>query len=46
MEHGRDEEQENILGDMIHNGDDDITSQFLNNSGEGMEGEDHNGSIC
>ena len=39
MEHGRDEEQEDMLGEIIHNGD-DITSQFLNDCDEGMEGED------
>ena len=40
MDHGRDEEQENILEDMIRDGDDvDTTSQFLNDSGEGVEGE-------
>ena len=36
MEHGRDKNQENILEDMIR-GEDDVTSQFLNNSGEGYE---------
>jgi hypothetical protein len=39
MEHGRDEEQEDMLGEIIHD-EDDITSLFLNNSNEGMEGED------
>ena len=33
--HGRDENQENILEDMIHGGD--FSKQFLNNSGEGDE---------
>ena len=42
MEHSRDEEQEYMLGEIIRDGD-DTTSQFLNDSGEGMEGED-NGS--
>jgi len=33
------EEQEDILNDMIAGGgDDDFSSQFLNDSGEGMEG--------
>ena len=40
MDHGRDEEQENLLENMIRDGDDvDITSQFLNDSSEGVEGE-------
>ena len=40
MDHGRDEEQENILEDMMRDGDDvDITSQFLNDSDEGVEGQ-------
>ena len=38
MNHGRDEDQENILEDMIRGEDDvDITSSFLNDSGEGVE---------
>ena len=38
MEHYRDLEQEEMLGDIIHDGGDDITSQFLNDSdGEGRE---------
>ena len=38
MDHGRDEDQENILEDMIRGDDDvDITSSFLNDSGEGVE---------
>ena len=38
MEHGRDEENENIIQDMIHDGrDDDVVSSFLNESGEGVE---------
>ena len=36
MDRDRDEEQEDILRDMIAGGD-DITSQFLNESGEGTE---------
>ena len=36
MDHDRDEEQEDILRDMIAGGD-DITSQILNESGEGTE---------
>ena len=51
MEHDRDLEQEEMLGEIIHDGDDDITSQFLNDdfdgegreddgSGDRMEGED------
>ena len=38
MENGRDEEQEDMLGEMIRDGDDG--SQFLNDSGEEMEGAD------
>ena len=38
MDHGRDEDQENILEDMIR-GDDDVSS-FLNDSGEGLDIED------
>ena len=38
MEHDRDLEQEEVLEEIIRDGDDDITSQFLNNSdGEGRE---------
>jgi hypothetical protein len=37
-EHARDEEQENMLEEIICDGDDDITSHFLNDSGEGMDG--------
>jgi hypothetical protein len=36
MDLGRDEDQENIIEDIIRDGDDDVTSLFLNNSGEGM----------
>ena len=38
IEHDRDLEQEEMLGEIIRDGDDDITSQFLNDSdGEGRE---------
>ena len=37
-EHARDEEQENMLEEIICDGDDDITSHFLNDSNEGMDG--------
>ena len=38
MDHGRDEDQENILEDMIRGEDDvDVTSSFSNDSGEGVE---------
>ena len=51
MEFSRDEEQEEILFETIRDADagtdgdgdgdgEDIASQFLNDSGEGMEGED------
>jgi hypothetical protein len=35
MDLGRDEFQENIIEDIIHDNDGDVTSLFLNNSGEG-----------
>jgi hypothetical protein len=35
MDLGRDEFQENIIEDIIRDNDDDVTSLFLNNSGEG-----------
>jgi hypothetical protein len=35
MDLGRDEDQENIIEDIIRDGDDDVTSLFLKNSGEG-----------
>ena len=39
--HGRNEDEEEYLERMIRENDgDDITSQFLNDSDEGMEGED------
>ena len=45
MDRGRDEDQENILEDMIRGEDDvDITSSFLNDSGEGVEVADGSGS--
>ena len=40
MEHGRDENQEDIIADMIRGEEvvvGDVTSQFLNESGEGDE---------
>ena len=38
MEHDRDLEQEEVLEEIIRDGDDDITSQFLNDpDGEGRE---------
>ena len=41
MEHDRDLEQEEMLGDIIRDGGDDITSQFLNESdGDGREDDD------
>ena len=44
MEHDRDLEQEEMLGDIIRDGGDDITSQFLNDSdGEGREDEGSDG---
>jgi hypothetical protein len=39
MDRYRDEDQEDMLRDIIARGD-DITSHFLNDSGEGVEGED------
>ena len=33
-----------MLGEIIRDGD-DITSQFLNDSGEGMEGEDDGSGV-
>jgi hypothetical protein len=35
MDLRRDEDQENIIEDIICDGDDNVTSLFLNNSGEG-----------
>jgi hypothetical protein len=37
MDLGRDEFQENIIEDIIRGNDDDVTSLFLNNFGEGDE---------
>ena len=34
-EHARDEEKENLLEEIIRDGDDDITSQFLNDDSDG-----------
>jgi hypothetical protein len=34
MDLGRDEDQENMIEDIIRDRDDDVTSLFLNNSGE------------
>jgi hypothetical protein len=36
MDLGRDEDQENIIEDIIFDGDDDVTLLFLNNSSEGL----------
>ena len=45
MEHGRDVEKENMLEDIIRDGDDeDVTSLFLNPSGEGDEQNRRDGS--
>jgi hypothetical protein len=35
MDLGRDEDQENIIEDIVFDGDDNVTSLFLNNFGEG-----------
>jgi hypothetical protein len=35
MNLGRDEDQENMIEDIIRDGDDNVSSLFLNNSGEG-----------
>ena len=44
MEHDRDLEQEKVLEDIIRDGDDDITSRYLNDSdGEGREDDDSGG---
>jgi hypothetical protein len=37
MDLGREKIQENIIEDIIRDGDDDVTSFFLNNSGDGDE---------
>ena len=37
MDHHRDESEENILEDMIRGPEEDVTSHFLNNSGQGDE---------
>jgi hypothetical protein len=44
MDLGRDESQENIIEDIIRDGDDDVTSLFLNNSDEGDEQNRRDGS--
>jgi hypothetical protein len=44
MDLGRDEFQENIIEDIIHDNDDDVNSLFLNNSGEGDEQNRRDGS--
>jgi hypothetical protein len=44
MDLRRDEIQENIIEDIIRDGDDDVTSLFLNNSGEGEEQNRRDGS--
>jgi hypothetical protein len=44
MDLGRDELQENIIEDIIHDNDDDVTLLFLNNSGEGDEQNRRDGS--
>jgi hypothetical protein len=44
MDLGRDEFQENIVEDIIHDNDDDVTSLFLYNSGEGDEQNRRDGS--
>jgi hypothetical protein len=40
----RDEIEENIIEDIIRDNDDDVTSLFLNNSGEGDEQNRRDGS--
>ena len=46
MENDRKLEQEEMLGEIIHDGDDDITSLFLTDcGGEGMEGEDDSSGV-
>ena len=37
MDHHRDESEENILKDIIHGPEEDVTSHFLNNSDQGDE---------
>jgi hypothetical protein len=44
MELGRDEEKENMIDDMICNGEDDVSSLFLINSGEGDDQNRRDGS--
>jgi hypothetical protein len=44
MDLRRDEVKENIIEDIIRDGDDDVTSLFLNNSGQGDEQNRRDGS--
>jgi hypothetical protein len=44
MDLRREEDQENIIEDIIFDGDDDVTSLFLNNSGEGDDQNRRDGS--
>jgi hypothetical protein len=44
MDLGRDEFQENIIENIIYDNHDDVTSLFLNNSGEGDEQNCRDGS--
>jgi hypothetical protein len=44
MDLGRDENQENMIEDIIHDGDDDVTLLFLNNSDEGDDQNRRDGS--
>jgi hypothetical protein len=44
MDLGRDEVQENIIGDVIRDGDDAVTSLFLNNFGQGDDQNRRDGS--
>jgi hypothetical protein len=44
MNLGRDKDQENIIEDIIRDRDDDVTSLFLNNSHEGDDQNQRDGS--
>jgi hypothetical protein len=44
MDLGRDKDQKNIIEDIIHDEDDDVTLLFLNNSGEGNYQNQRDGS--
>jgi hypothetical protein len=44
MDLGRDKDQENIIEDIIRDGDDDVTLLFLKNSGEGDDQNRRDGS--